>query len=217
MIKYIKEVANEVGINTIFSNSEERIETQLNRLTREEDVPIMLIAWDIDTNLEFDTNGFLKNPSSNITAILVRKPEDLTSDMSLETSLEMVILFQKFIQKLNDKLKPLLKDYITPLSNITYKLIPKYGAGKHSGIFAKWNQKNVLEIECLEKSLAPVIELTSLAKVYLDDDLNLISEQPDDYDNVTFHIVGGDLIAEQKDTNLATYEIIDNNLIATIE
>ncbi len=58
MISEIKQAASAIGITTVITNSNERIESQLNRLTGIEDLPILLISWDIDTDLDFDATGF---------------------------------------------------------------------------------------------------------------------------------------------------------------
>lgn len=153
MIDYIKQSAQAVGIALVVSNSEDRIETQLNSLThkvekgdvndptqvtRLTDLPIMLISWDIETQLNFDNNGFLDNPSSSITALLMKKAVDLTKDSLEDASVEMGQLFQIFIQDLWSRLMPLQKSINAPLSQVTYKLVPKYGAGRHSGVLCKW-------------------------------------------------------------------------------
>ena len=141
MIGYIQEAAEACGIGTVITNSEERIETQLNSLTREEDAPVMLISWDIDTDLKFDANGFLENPSSNIVALLVKKAASLTKDEMEEASQEMGRLFQTFIQKLWSVLIPFQVSTSPPITNATYKLVPKHGAGKHSGVLCKWTMR----------------------------------------------------------------------------
>ena len=141
MIDLIKEAALEVGISAVFTNSEERIETQLNALTREADSPVFLISWDIDTDLNFDTNGFLENPSSVITALLVKKAESMKKADLEFASQQMGSLFQVFLQKLYDKLIPFQKNSDSPITNATYKLVPAHGAGKHSGALCKWTMK----------------------------------------------------------------------------
>jgi len=151
MIEEIKAVAEEVGINAFVTNSEDKIDTQLIRLTREEDSPIMLITWDIDTNLTFDQHGFLQNPSQNIVALLVSKPEDLTKEEAEKVSREMGELFNTFIQKLYNVLSPQMSDMTTPpISNVTYKYVPMHGMGKHSGVLARWTMRSVITRNCDE-------------------------------------------------------------------
>ena len=141
MIDLIKLSASEVGIKGVVSNSDKALEIQLNSLTRTADAPIMLLAWDIDTDLEFNSNGVLRNPKSKITALLMKKAYD-TSALELEkTAVEMGELFQVFIQNLYSRLIPLSTESGTgiPLSNITYKLVPRHGAGAHSGVLCNWS------------------------------------------------------------------------------
>ena len=47
-----------------------KIETQLNRITGHEQLPIMLVSWDLETTLTFDEHGFLNNPSTKIVLLL---------------------------------------------------------------------------------------------------------------------------------------------------
>jgi hypothetical protein len=138
MIELIKEAALEVGVSAVFTNSYERIETQLNALTREEDSPVFLISWDIDTVLSFDSNGFLENPSSVITALLVKKAESMKKNDLELASQQMGSLFQLFLQKLYDKLIPFQRSTSPSITNASYKLVPAHGAGKHSGVLCKW-------------------------------------------------------------------------------
>jgi hypothetical protein len=138
MIQQMKDAADAVGIVALITNSTDRIETQLNSLTREEDLPIMLISWDIDTTLNFNSNGFLDNPSSTIVALLVKKPEDLTKDVAEQVAEEMAALFRKFLQNLYTRLIPLQTSSVPPISGASYKLVPKHGAGKHSGVLGRF-------------------------------------------------------------------------------
>lgn len=140
MIAQIEEAATAVGIQAFVTNSKERIETQLNSLTkRDVDVPIMLINWDINTNVEFDSNGFLKNPSSTIVTLLLTKKDELTKDKFEQGAVEMGALFQTYLQTLYPLLIPFQRDNATPpITGATYKDVPKYGAGKHSGILGRF-------------------------------------------------------------------------------
>lgn len=148
MIGYIQQAAESCGISTVITNSEERIETQLNSLTKEEGMPIMLVSWDIDTTLNFDSNGFLENPTSNITALLMKKAPSLTKDDMEEASQEMGRLYQVFIQKLWSILIPLQGSISPPITNANYKLVPKHGAGRHSGVLCKWNMRTDISNGC---------------------------------------------------------------------
>jgi hypothetical protein len=98
----------------------------------------MLISWDIDTTLNFNSNGFLDNPSSTIVALLVKKPEDLTKDVAEQVAEEMAALFRKFLQNLYTRLIPLQTSSVPPISGASYKLVPKHGAGKHSGVLGRF-------------------------------------------------------------------------------
>lgn len=146
MIQYIQQAALECGIGVVVTNSEEKIETQLNSLTSREESPIMLISWDIDTDLVFDENGFLENPSSKIVALLMKKAPTLTKDDMETASITMGVLYQSFIQKLWDLLIPFQRSLTAPISGATYKLVPKHGAGKHSGVLCKWTMRTDLNV-----------------------------------------------------------------------
>ena len=139
MLQYLDSAAVGVGINVKYLNSKESVDTQLNRLTREEDLPTMLISWDIDTSLTFDQNGVLRNPSANIVALLVIKPETM-SDTDIQNAVEqMAVVFTQFIQLLNSDLNTRVKsDGESPITNATFKRAPNYGAGKHAGVLGTW-------------------------------------------------------------------------------
>ena len=161
MIQLIKDAATAVGIAAVITNSTEKIETQLNSLTHKEekgdskhpntvtkvtDLPIMLISWDIDTELNFNINGTLDNPLSLITALLIKKADTLEKTVLEDASVEMGSLFQVFIQELYERLVPFQRSSITPITNCTYKLVPRYGMGKHSGVLCKWKMKTQLDV-----------------------------------------------------------------------
>lgn len=142
MIQQIKDSAKAVGIIAFVTNSKEKIETQLNTLTKDTDEPIMLITWDIVTDLSFDEHGFLNNPASNITALLLEKSFDLTKEEMEISAEKMGELFKLFIQDLYQRLIPLQRTRETPITNANYQLVPKYGLGKHSGILSKWRMSS---------------------------------------------------------------------------
>lgn len=146
MIQYIIDAAEAVGINAFITNSSENIENQLNRLTKEESLPIMLVSWDIDTTLAFDQHGFLQNPKSSIVALLVTKSEDNTKDEYQKSAVAMGDLFEVFIQKLHTILIPFMKTIEPPISGASYKLVPTHGAGKHSGILGKWTMSSDITV-----------------------------------------------------------------------
>jgi len=150
MIQTIKDVAESVGIVAFITNSKEQLEAQLNRITRQEQDPIMLVTWDIITNLSFNESGFLKNPSSNITALLLSKPEDTTKDEAETVAVEMGELFKTFLQALYAELAVVQTDSTeSPITNATYQLVPQHGAGKHSGVLGKWIMKTSV-INCTD-------------------------------------------------------------------
>lgn len=141
MIDKLKESAENVGISAFITNSEDRIETQLNRLTREEDLPIMLISWDIDVSLSFDENGFMENPVAQIVALLVTKPEDTSKQEAEDNSAAMGKLFEAFLRDLHGNLIEFQKQTGSPITSASYKLVPKHGAGKHSGVLGRFSMR----------------------------------------------------------------------------
>lgn len=142
MLQQIQESATAVGITAVITNSEQRIETQLNSLTTRAKLPLMLINWDIDTNLNFNEHGLLDNPSAVITALLVKKATG-TGKAGKETAAdEMGELFQNFIKNLYSRMIPLMTSSTTPpITGATYKRVPSHGAGKHSGVLARWTMR----------------------------------------------------------------------------
>ena len=87
MISSIKEAAESVGITAFITNSTEKIEVQLNKLTQSAELPIMLVSWDLDVSMSFNVHGFLDNPTANVVCLLMTKPEDLTK-VEMESSAE---------------------------------------------------------------------------------------------------------------------------------
>lgn len=148
MIETIELAANNVGISTFITNSEDKIDIQLSRLTRDVDKPSMLVSWDINVDLSFDENGFLENPAADIVCLLMSKPTDRTKDTAEEVSNNMALKFQEFIQELYKILVPKMKGQTKPITNVNYKHVPIHGVGKHSGVLAKWTMRNGLEISC---------------------------------------------------------------------
>ena len=146
MIQYIEQAAIASGISSVITNSEERIETQLNSLTKDGSVPIMLVSWDIDTDLSFDDNGFLENPLSVITALLMIKASDMKKETMEAASDEMGLLYQVFLKNLYDILVPLQRSSGAPITGASYKRVPNHGAGKHSGILCKWSMKSEVNV-----------------------------------------------------------------------
>lgn len=139
MISDIKSAAESVGITAVITNSTEKIEVQLNRLTGQEDLPLMLVSWDLDISLQFNENGFLNNPKAKVVCLLMNKPEDTTKSEAEDMSVEMFYLYNDFIQALRDILSPKLVNYADqPIQDIGAKLIPVHGLGKHSGVMGRF-------------------------------------------------------------------------------
>ena len=143
MIAQIKQAAQQAGITAIITNSDSKIESQLNRITDLSDLPIMLISWDLTSSYEFDQNGFLKNPTTPVVCLVMSKAESVEKQDMEDKAEEMRELFITFIQSLYKILMPFNKDSSTPvLSQINTKLIPKHGLGKHSGILGRFTMKS---------------------------------------------------------------------------
>ena len=139
MIADLTTAAESVGITAVITNSNEKIETQLNRITGIESLPLMLISWDLETSLEFNEHGYLKNPSTNIVCLLMDKAIDTTKEEGERTAEEMGALYQSFIQALYQiLLKYRQGEADEMLSSISYTLAPKHGLGKHSGILGRF-------------------------------------------------------------------------------
>ena len=135
----LKTAAEQAGIKAFVTNSETSLETQLRRLTKEEDLPIMLVSWDSEVRVEFDTNGFLKNPSIAVTVLLLTKPEDLNKDTAESAAQEMGEVYKSFLQKLFTLQSPIAKDPAVVITNATYKLVPWHSISKHSGCLGKFS------------------------------------------------------------------------------
>lgn len=148
MIDFINDSAKECAITTVILNSDTAIETQLNNITKIEDLPIMLISWDIDFNLTFDVNGILENPVVPIVALLMTKSSTLEKVDFEKRAFDMGVIFTKFIQNLYKRLAPLQRNGLPAITNATYKIIPKHGMGKHSGVMCKWSMRIPIEVDC---------------------------------------------------------------------
>jgi hypothetical protein len=150
VIAKIKEVAKSVGISAVITNSEEKIETQLNRLTREEQLPIMLISWDINASISFDeVTGFAGNPALDIVCLLLTKPETMDKEEAEDESENMATLFVTFLQALHSKQRPLLRTQEAPITNASYQLVPRHGMGKHSGVLGRFTVRDQFNVTCV--------------------------------------------------------------------
>tara|TARA_R110002051_G_scaffold320823_1_gene406955 strand:- start:348 stop:794 length:447 start_codon:yes stop_codon:yes gene_type:complete len=140
MISDIKIAAESVGITAVITNSTEKIEVQLNKITNLEDLPIMLVSWDLNISLNFNDNGFLDNPVADVVALLMMKPEDLGKDSHEAGAEEMYFLYLDFIQALRDRLSLKLVNYPNqPITSVTCGLVPRHGLGKHAGVLGKFS------------------------------------------------------------------------------
>ena len=127
MIQDIKTAAESVGITAVITNSKERIESQLNRITGVEDLPLMLVSWDLETTITFNEHGDLNNPITESTAE------------------GMATLFQQFVKALYSQLIPYQKQIGTEiLSDIGFTLAPQHGMGKHSGILGRFSMQTAI-------------------------------------------------------------------------
>ena len=139
MIGDIKTAAESVGITAVITNSTEKIEVQLNRLTGQEDLPLMLVSWDLDLTLQINENGFLDNPKAKVVCLLMNKPEDTAKETHEDMSVEMFYLYSQFIQSLNSILSTKQVNHANyPVQDIGAKLVPKHGLGKHSGVMGRF-------------------------------------------------------------------------------
>lgn len=139
VVSSIEKAAESAGIAAFISNSEERIENQLNKLTRHEDLPIMLVSWDLESSVSFDENGFLTPPNTNVIALLMGKAEYNTAESRKEKIEEIEKLLHVFLRGLYADLVHFNHGSASsPLTNVGYTHNPIYGPGKHSGLLVRW-------------------------------------------------------------------------------
>ena len=159
MIADIRDAAEAVGITAVITNSDARIETQLNRLTRHEDLPLMLISWDLVTNITIDSiTGFLNHPTVNVTCLLMDKAETTEKELKEATAEKMGVLFTEFIQELHSTIVSFqTENTVAPISGAQYTLVPSHGAGKHSGVLGSFTMKARIR-KCVDIILPTPIE-----------------------------------------------------------
>lgn len=149
IITNIKKAAEQSGINAVITDAEKKLEIQLNRLTREIDLPIILISWDIKATLKFNSNGWLDNPNIEIVCLLLTKPEDLTKDVAEQAAEEMAVKYKEFLQRL----ALLQNQYLTvdgpSIINASYQLAPRHGSAKHSGVLGRFTVLDATNNLCL--------------------------------------------------------------------
>jgi len=140
VITIIESTAQEVGITAVVTNSDSSLKTQLNRLKDDADDPMALIAWDLTTSLEFNENGFLKNPTTPVTMLLMTKSDSSEKEEREKSAEAMGDLFTKFIQKLRNNLVQYNLSFSSSglVKGAGYLLVPKYGLGNHSGIVGRF-------------------------------------------------------------------------------
>ncbi len=144
VISLIEKAAKAVGITATVTNSDAKIQTQLNRLKDEADDAMALISWDLTTNLEFDLNGFLKNPTTPVVMLLMSKADSSEKEDREKTAEKMGGLFTQFIIKLRGDLVQfnIGQSSETLLTGIQYQIVPKYGIGQHSGVIGRFTMSS---------------------------------------------------------------------------
>lgn len=137
MITQIKTAAEKVGITAVLTNSRAELDTQINKMARAENLPLMLISWDMDYTLSFDQNGFLNNPSVKVVVLLMDKSADEGNEAKEDTAELMGVKFQEFVRALYTELVPFSKTGENPITEVGYQLAPIYGRGHHSGVIGR--------------------------------------------------------------------------------
>jgi hypothetical protein len=146
MLPELRIAAKQVGITLVIAESDKSIENQLNRITRKENLPVMLSSWDLNVALEFDSDtGFLKNPTVDVTLLLVTKAETLEKKELEASAEEMGRLFIKFVKNFKKHLIANTNVKENPLTNISFTYVPSFGAAKHSGVLGEMKIQQNLE------------------------------------------------------------------------
>lgn len=140
VIDIIKTTATEVGITATVTNSDAKLQVQLNRLKDEANDPLALITWDLTTTLTFDKNGFLQNPTTPVTMLLMSKANSTEKEDREAKAEEMGDLFTTFIQSLRNNLVQYNRNFDNTnlITGMGYQLVPAYGLGKHSGVIGRF-------------------------------------------------------------------------------
>ena len=137
MIAQLNEAAELAGIEMVVTNSRQELDVQISKLTRQGETPKMLISWDMDTTITFDSNGFMDNPRVKMTILIMGMAQDNGDQYKLETAELMGEYFKKFVRNLNTILLPFSRSGTIPVSDVGYKLVPMYGRGQHSGVIGR--------------------------------------------------------------------------------
>lgn len=148
MIEHIRIAAQRAGVSVVDTNSEEKIETQLNRYTGIEDLPIMLVNWNLETSYSFDSNGFLNNPTTPVSIFLLEKSEGKVKEEYERSTKRMRDMFQIFIQELYSIFNAFQKQGQAPITNISATLVHKYGRGVHSGVLGQFSVSEEITSLC---------------------------------------------------------------------
>ncbi len=148
MLKELKAAAEEVGFSIIIATSDRNIKDQLNTIVRIEELPLALASWDLDVKLSFDENGFLQNPTTSVTLLLIDKAESLAKEDLEEKAEEMGELFIKYIRNAKSYLTQNTNVRENPLTNISFTYVPKFGGGQHSGVLAKFDTQMNISSGC---------------------------------------------------------------------
>lgn len=148
MLTELKAAAEEVGFSIIIATSDRNINDQLNRIVRTEELPLALASWDLDVNVTFNENGLMNNPTTTVTLLLIGKAESLEKIELEEKAEEMGDLFIKFIKNAKDYMTSNTNVRENPITNISFTYVPKYGAGAHSGVLAKFTMQLPTPSEC---------------------------------------------------------------------
>ena len=148
MLKELKKSSLEAGFETHIAMSDKDINDQLNRIIREGDLPLALVSWDLDVKITFDENGFLKNPTTEVTMLLLDKASSLEKIDLEEKAEEMGELFISFIRGYKDSLVSDTNVKENPITDISFVYVPKYGNGQHSGVLGKFTTQLPISDEC---------------------------------------------------------------------
>ncbi len=148
MLTDLKAVALATGFTIIIAKSDTTVKDQLNRITKLEELPIALITWELNVNVEFDDGGRLMNPKTQITMLLVDKATDLSKDNMELKAEEVGNLFIKFMRNYRTHLFNNTNVKQNPITGISFTYAPSFGAGKHSGILARFTTQMDLQPDC---------------------------------------------------------------------
>jgi len=148
MLKELKAAAEEVGFSIIIATSDRNIQDQLTTITRTESLPLALVSWDLDVNIEFDDNGLMNNPTTSVTLLLIDKAESLEKIELEEKAEEMGELFIRFIKNAKNYMTTNTNVKEQPITDISFTYVPSYGSGKHSGVLAKFTMQLNTPSEC---------------------------------------------------------------------